>query len=129
MFDRMTRSPSTLTRAMDRRAAVHSALLSRSPAAAAGADGPVRVRPATVADADALGALAQLDSARVPAEPLLVAEVDGRAVAAIGVRDRRVVADPWLRTTVAVDALQAAAAELRGPERRRGWTARLSRRG
>jgi hypothetical protein len=132
MFDPPTHSDgssTTLARALDRRVAVHSALLTRSPAVAGGAGGPIRVRPATVADAGALDALAQLDSARAPAEPRLLAEIDGRAIAAIGVLDRRVVADPWVPTAAAVEALQAAAAELRGPERRRRWTTRLLRRG
>jgi hypothetical protein len=53
------------------------------------------IRPATIADADDLRRLAQLDSARVPAAPLLVAEVDGRLRAARSLRDGGVVADPF----------------------------------
>ncbi|WP_022930045.1 hypothetical protein [Patulibacter americanus] len=112
-------------RGVDRRARIHRSLLARGTAVGGGAGGPLEIRPSAPADVDALADLAQLDSARVPAEPLLVAEHGGRIVAAIGVLDRRVIADPWLPTATAVDLLQAAAAEARGPERRRRWSVRL----
>lgn len=86
------------------------------------------IRTATAADGPALARLADLDSAtRIPSEPLLVAEVAGTPVAAIGILDRRVIADPWTPTAPAVDLLQAAATELRGAARRRAWAERLRR--
>jgi hypothetical protein len=114
-----------LSRGIDRRAQIHRSLLARGTAVVGGAGGPVEIRPARPSDVGALADLAQLDSARVPAQPLLVAEHGGRVVAAIGVRDRRVIADPWLPTATAVELLQAAAAEARAPARRRRWSARL----
>jgi hypothetical protein len=114
-----------LARGVDRRAQIHRSLLARGTAVGGGAGGPLEIRPSRPSDVGALADLAQLDSARVPAEPLLVAEHGGRVVAAIGVLNRRVIADPWLPTAAAVDLLQAAAAEARGPERRRRWSARL----
>ena len=62
----------------------------------------------------ALRELAQLDSARTVARPALMAVVDGRLVAAIGLQDDRVVADPFAATDDAVKLLRLRAAELRG---------------
>lgn len=118
-----TIAPGPAARAVERRAAVHHALLG----ARAVERGAWTIRPAHAGDAPALDRLAELDDARVPCEPLLVTEVDGVAVAAIGVLDRRVIADPWTPTAAAVDLLQAAATALRGAERRRRWTGRLGR--
>jgi hypothetical protein len=120
-----TIAPGPAARGVERRAAVQRALLGvRADERAAWT-----IRPAHAGDAAALHRLAELDDAAVPREPLLLAEVDGIAVAAIGVLDRRVIADPWTPTAAAVDLLQAAATELRGAERRRRWTARLGRSG
>jgi hypothetical protein len=60
----------------------------------------------------ALRRLAGLDSARPLRHRALVAEQDGRAVAAIDLTDGRVVADPFVRTadTVALLKLHARAA-------------------
>lgn len=129
---RLTVSPAlggALARGVDRRAELHRSLLARGtavgPFGPGGAGGPLSIRRSAPADVDALRDLAQLDSARVPAEPLLVAEHGGRLVAAIGILNRHVIADPWLPTATAVDLLQLAAAEARGPERRRRWGARM----
>jgi len=43
------------------------------------------LRPATVADDAAVWRLAQLDSSAVPTGPVLIAEVGGRPLAALGV--------------------------------------------
>lgn len=87
------------------------------------------IRLAGDADAPVIRFLAERDPAgRAPGTPLLVAEADGVAVAAIGIRDRRVLADPMADTAAAVDRLQARAAELRGPLRRERWAARMGRR-
>ena len=110
-------------RGTERRAALRSGLLGATQIPA-----DVVVRPATDADRTALGHLASLDGGRVPGAPLLVAERAEVVVAAIGVLDRRVVADPSSDASAAIDRLQAAAAERRGPERRRRWAARLRRR-
>ncbi|CAB4956984.1 unannotated protein [freshwater metagenome] len=107
-----------------RRADVRHALLGGRPADAR----PIALRPAGDADVETLRFLAGRDGAdRIPGAPVLLAERDGVPVAAIGVRDRRVLADPMADTTDAVDRLQARAAELRGPLRRARWAARLRR--
>jgi hypothetical protein len=96
-------------RGVDRRADLRAALL-----AAGGAKdphGPFEVRPALPADRAALLGVAGRDSAELPDGPLLLAEVAGTPIAAIGLENRRVVADPFWPTARAVDALQAAAAE------------------
>ena len=75
------------------------------------------VRMAEDTDAPALTRLAALDSADVPAAPALLAEVDGRAVAALPVRGGRAIADPFRRTAATVAMLELRAAQLRGEGR------------
>lgn len=53
------------------------------------------VRRATAGDRAQLKRLAELDSARVPTDPVLVAEVGGELRAAISTADGHLVADPW----------------------------------
>ena len=79
----------------------------------------VIVREATPADGAALARLADLDSARVPAAPLLVAETDGELRAAISVLDGSVVADPFHPSAelVAILRMRAGAEPARGPSR------------
>lgn len=60
-------------------------------------------------DASTLRRLAALDSARPLSGPALLAEVDGRAVAAIGLGDHRVVADPFEHTAEVVELLKVRA--------------------
>jgi hypothetical protein len=74
----------------------------------------VTVRHATAADGAALTRLAALDSARPPAEPVLLAEVDGIPMAAVSLADGRVVADPFERTAELVELLRVRAAQARG---------------
>ena len=74
----------------------------------------VTVRLAEERDARALQRLAALDSAEVPAGPALLAEVDGRAVAALPVLGGSAIADPFSRTVAMVDMLELRAAQLRG---------------
>src|SRR4051794_41700405 len=57
-------------------------------------------------DEQALRRLAALDSVRPIKGRALVAEVDGRAVAAIGIDDRKVVADPFEHTADVVELLK-----------------------
>lgn len=65
--------------------------------------------------------LAQLDSAPDLKEPVLLAVVDGDAVAALSLLDGRSVANPFIRTSETVDLLRLRAqrlAETRGSRRR-----------
>lgn len=64
------------------------------------------------ADQSALRRLAALDSTRPIEGPALVAEVEGRPVAAIGIEDGRVVADPFERTADVVELLRLRAGRL-----------------
>ncbi|MFL5845665.1 MAG: hypothetical protein ACJ762_13330 [Solirubrobacteraceae bacterium] len=60
-------------------------------------------------DESTLRRLAALDSKRPIAGPALLAEVDGRAVAAIGLADGKVVADPFVQTSEVVELLKVRA--------------------
>jgi hypothetical protein len=75
----------------------------------------VLVRPATAADAGAVALLAALDSSTVPSGDLLLAEVDGRLRAAIGLDDRAVIADPFVPTAELAMLLRTRAGQLRAP--------------
>src|SRR5215210_4304960 len=57
-------------------------------------------------DAHAISRLAGLDSAAIPAAPLLVAERDGAMVAAISLSSGAVIADPFAPTADVVDLLR-----------------------
>jgi hypothetical protein len=81
--------------------------------------GAVTVRVATAQDARALDRLAQLDSARPPAGPTLVAEVDAELVAAVPILGGRPVADPFRPTAQLVTLLELRAAHLTGADRPR----------
>lgn len=74
----------------------------------------VTVRLAEERDAPALRRLAALDSADVPEVPTLLAEVDGRAVAALPVLGGSPIADPFSRTAAVVAMLELRAVQLRG---------------
>jgi hypothetical protein len=76
------------------------------------------IRRAGAADARVLAHLAALDSAAVPGPDSLIAELDGVAVAALDLTDRRVVADPFARTADLVELLQLRAVRARSAERR-----------
>jgi hypothetical protein len=75
----------------------------------------IEVRPARPDDERALIRLAQLDSARVPAAPLLLAFADGELRAAISLTTSTVIADPFAHTARLVDVLRAQVAP---PQRR-----------
>lgn len=60
-------------------------------------------------DESTLRRLAALDSTRPIQGRALMAEVDGRAVAAIGLTDGRVVADPFVKTAEVVELLKVRA--------------------
>jgi hypothetical protein len=86
------------------------------------ANDTIVIRRAGAADARVLTRLAALDSAPVPGDGSLLAEVDGVAVAALDPRDGRVVADPFARTADLVALLELRAGRLR--EAARGRSAR-----
>ena len=94
--------------------AIVSAILFRGRVRSAGpsADHEVRIRYARPDDDAALGRLAALDSAAVPAAPLLVAELDGELRAALSLVSSEVIADPFRPTIVVVELLHNRAASL-----------------
>jgi hypothetical protein len=61
--------------------------------------------------------IAALDSVRVPAAPLLVAEVDGHVRAAVSIEDGRAIADPFHPTRDLVELLRTHAAATASVER------------
>jgi hypothetical protein len=71
------------------------------------------IRRAGAADARILARLAALDSAAQPGDDSLIAEIDGRPVAALDLADGRVVADPFARTADLVDLLRLRATRVR----------------
>ena len=91
------------------------------------------IRRAGASDLGSLALLAALDSARMPAEPMLVAESEGRMLAAVPFHGGRAVADPFEPTAEVVALLElrasqisAAAATTRGaPPRRHRLLQRL----
>ena len=102
----------------------------RSAIPSVGADNP-RERPpaltiglASAQDAKELERLAQLDSARTPTGPALVAEVEGEIVAAVPLNGDKPVADPFRPTAEVLAVLELRAAQLRGDSKSPGWSAR-----
>jgi hypothetical protein len=87
------------------------------------AGGEITIRRSRPADESALAALAAVDSASALRGERLVAEVDGRLVAALSTSDGRVVADPFLPSAGAVELLRVRAANAGG----RGRAARRRR--
>ena len=94
---------------------------------------PIAIRRSRDEDMALLRDLAQLDSGAPLAGPALVAVVEGRVWAAIGIDDERVIADPFLPTAPAVELLRLRVAQLRAaagrPQRRLlpRWVARRAR--
>lgn len=76
----------------------------------------VTVREARPTDFEALVRLAALDSKRLPDGRLVVAEVDGRLLAAVPVRGGEAIADPFEYTANLVMLLELRAAQLRALE-------------
>ena len=97
--------------------------------------GEIVIREATAEDRGRLSRLAELDSSRAPADPVLIAEVDGELRAAISTVDGHLLADPWHVTADLVEVLgihaghspALAGSRLRGVERSR-WGLKLRRR-
>jgi hypothetical protein len=97
-----------------------------SAGAESAADVAIVIRPGRPEDQRALERLAGLDSASVPAAPLLVAEADGALRAALSLHDGAVIADPFHRTAPLVALLVARSQQLNGePFGRRRWLSRL----
>jgi hypothetical protein len=88
----------------------------------------ITIRPGYADDRLTLHRLAALDSAAVPAEPLLVAELDGELSAALSLHDGTSIADPFRPTAEIVALLRAHAAAARPTlrTRRRVLQPRLS---
>ncbi len=91
-----------------------------SPVASAG---EVTIRRARPGDEALIERLAQLDGKRVPAGPLLIAEVDGEAVAALDVAARDTVADPFAPTAHLVTLLELRARQVAPHAGGAGWEA------
>jgi hypothetical protein len=66
----------------------------------------VTIRPACPDDAPALWRLAALDSSSVPAEPVLLAEIDGHVRAAVSISDLEAISDPFVPTANIVEMLR-----------------------
>jgi hypothetical protein len=86
----------------------------RAPAPAAG-DVAVTIRYAYPDDSIALRRLAALDSAEVPADPVLVAEVGGQLRAAVSMHGGRAISDPFHPTLWLVELLVTRVAQLSQP--------------
>ena len=85
----------------------------------------VSIRLSTEADQERIRQLAELDSKRAPHGDVLVAEVNRRLVAPMGI-DGSVDADPFERTASIVELLRSqVAGEPRRMPRRRRWLSRL----
>ena len=81
---------------------------------------PITIRRAYPDDAHALRLLAALDSSEVPAEPVLVAEVDGELRAAVSISDLEAIADPFFPTADIVELMRGhIAGSVQRPRRRR----------
>jgi hypothetical protein len=95
----------------------------------------VSIRRAGPHDAPALCRLAALDSAAPLRGEVLVAEVDGEALAALSLADGACVADPFARTAELLALLEIRRQQLRGSEPPRGsgvrrllrWAPQLAR--
>ena len=87
---------------------------------------PVTVRLAVAADGPQLQLLAELDSASVPAAPLLIGERAGRLVAALSLSEDAVIADPFMPTADVVALLKLRARQLRGGSHRGAVRHRLA---
>ncbi len=74
--------------------------------------GAVALRRATFADRVAVSRLAQLDDTDAPQGDLLLAELDGRLVAALPMAGGQAIADPFVRTQEIVELMNVRASAL-----------------
>ena len=72
----------------------------------------ISIRLAGPADGDAVDRLAQLDSTHPAGGATLVAEVDGRITAALGLERDRVIADPFVPSAELASLLRLRARQL-----------------
>ena len=96
----------------------------RSTAAVSSARTAAAVRFAHPDEAGTLRRLAELDDAPELAGEILVATIDADVVAALSLEDGRVVANPFVLTSDAVELLRRSATALTGRRRRR-WRSAL----
>ncbi len=99
-----------------RRAAARDARRRAATAPAPGTDPidvPFTIRRAWPDDARALARLAELDSAGVPAAPLLLALAGGQLRAAVSLRDGATISDPFHPSVAALELLRTRASQLR----------------
>src|SRR5829696_1807202 len=80
----------------------------------------VTLRHTTAADEQSLHDLAALDSRNLPSGPFLIAEVEGRAHAALSLSDGAAIADPFEHTVDLVELLRSHGAAKASGRRRRG---------
>jgi hypothetical protein len=83
------------------------------------APGAIELRLARADESEVLHRLAQLDDAADMDGDALLALIDGEVIAALSLSDRRVVADPFVRTAHAVTLLRIQADHLFGRRERR----------
>jgi hypothetical protein len=78
------------------------------------ADGaPVLIRPAGACDESSIARLAALDEHELPQGERLIAELEGRPVAAVEVRSGATIADPFVPTSAVVELLGLRARQVR----------------
>ena len=82
------------------------------PRSTVAAERSVTLKLAIPADAKRLARLAALDSSSPLTQPSLVAEVDGQLLAALGLSDGAIIADPFHHTAHLIDLLRARAHHL-----------------
>ena len=84
----------------------------------------ITIKLATESDRLRIQRLADLDSGRAPYGEALLAEINGRLIAAVGY-DGTAVADPFERTAAIVELLRGQVNGKPARPRRRGWLGRL----
>jgi hypothetical protein len=95
------------------------ARLASQPRLTLAAERTVTLRFGSPADEKALARLAELDSSGPPAQPVLLAEVDGQLLAALALSDGSLIANPFHRTADLIDLLLARAHHLDSSRRPR----------
>jgi hypothetical protein len=85
------------------------------------ADSALALRLAGADEGNVVRDLAALDEAPAVEGQALLALIDGQAVAALSLSDRRVVADPFVRSDAAVALLRLRAEHVSGRPARRRW--------
>lgn len=90
----------------------------QAPRPALDAEHELRIRLAGSGDRGVLNGLAALDSQRPFQGDALIAELDGIAVAALSLRDGRLIADPFAPTAAVGDHLRLRAASITATKRR-----------